>query len=222
MQSLLTALAVVTATHSPVVITPASAAKPARPPAVSSATVTVENDRNVAMTVFLEQGNFNVKLGSIAPDQTATWQLPSWVSNYDESVQFYLEPRKGTSLESQELQMQPGAHIGLLVPPGNGLADVTPRMTAVLSPADEAATTVTVQNDKPGPIAVDLEQGDFDIRLGSVPARSMQTLRVPQWMVLNGGLVQVFLHTRAGDDLSSSTFELHDGAHYGVQVPTRS
>jgi hypothetical protein len=87
------------------------------PEHLADATLTVDNPRDVPVTVFAEQGTFDVRLGQVPAHGTATLRFPRSVVLPDQSVQLFVHPERGFDLASESLQVRPGEHLGLRVPP---------------------------------------------------------------------------------------------------------
>jgi hypothetical protein len=87
------------------------------PPAEQKgATVTVDNPRAVPVKVLAEDGPFDTTLGEVPAHSRATLVVPSWLTAPDESVQLYFDPKNGTELASDPLELKPGEHVGVRVP----------------------------------------------------------------------------------------------------------
>jgi hypothetical protein len=67
-------------------------------------------------------------------------------------------------------------------------------------------------------VAVYLQRGFVDIRLGTVAAHGTETLALPRTLE-NGEQIQVFVHPEGGKDLESWVLDLAPGAHLFVKVP---
>jgi hypothetical protein len=80
-------------------------------------------------------------------------------------------------------------------------------------------TTVTVQNNRPVPVVVYLDQGEFDIRLGTVPAQSIGMLNLPKYLDENAS-IDMIVHPEGGRDLSVGPFTLEVGKKLEILVPT--
>jgi hypothetical protein len=185
------------------------------------ATVEVQNNRTVPVTVFVDRGEFDVRLGTVAPLQTATLGIPKWLATENSEVRIYLHPEGAFDLETQTFAVHPGTQIGLVVPLGNRTlaSNVSPEpMMAALPDGDADATTITVENPRNVPVTIYLERGDFDTRLGTVAAGSTTTLRLPP---TGGQAVEIFVHPEGGFDLCSSSFPVKHGDHLGLKVPLR-
>jgi hypothetical protein len=185
------------------------------------ATVQVQNDRTVPVTVFVDRGEFDVRLGTVAALQTATLGIPKWLATENSDVRIYLHPEGAFDLETQTFAVHPGTQIGLVVPLGNRTlaSNITPEpMVAVLPDGDADATTITVENPRDVPVTIYLERGDFDTRLGTVAAGGTATLRLPP---TGGQAVEIFVHPEGGLDLCSSSFPVKHGEHLGLKVPLR-
>lgn len=190
--------------------------------ATARATVQVQNDRNVPITVFIERGDFDVRLGKVAAMRTATLNLPGWVLAGDAKVDLFVHPDGENDLASQSFHVKPGAQLAMLVQQGDHPA-WTPApddtMSTVLPVADLNATTVTVENPRKEDVTVYVEQGDFDLRLGVVRAGQTRTLRFPEGIADRRQSVELFVTPEHGFDLGSQAFQLTRGAHLGLKVP---
>ncbi|MFN8571208.1 MAG: hypothetical protein U0132_04070 [Gemmatimonadaceae bacterium] len=83
----------------------------------------------------------------------------------------------------------------------------------------DTVNVITVQNARKKPIAVYLEYGRFDRRLGVVPALGMSTLRLPAWALEGRTDIQLFVRPDGEGDLSTQHFSLPRRAHIGLLVP---
>jgi len=188
----------------------------------SSAILTVQNNRNVPVTVFVEQGQLDVRVGMVPAMRTATLALPNWVTDERDELQIFVHPEGGIDLNAEVMAVKPGAHLALEVPKG---MNPTPRpaeeMTATLPPNELAATTVTVTNERDVDVVVYLENGDFDVRLGTVPANSTRTLGVPERYARGQQSIDMIVHPERGFDLETQTLDLRKGTHLGLRVPKK-
>ncbi|MEO5814737.1 MAG: hypothetical protein ABIT20_05610 [Gemmatimonadaceae bacterium] len=183
------------------------------------ATVQVQNDRTVPVTVFVDRGEFDVRLGTVAPLQSATLRIPKWMSTENSDVRIYFHPEGAADLETETFAVHPGTRIGLVVPLGNLTlaSNITPEpMVAALPDSDVDATTITVENPRNVAVTIYLERGDFDTRVGTVPAGRTATLRLPP---TGGQWVEIFVHPEGGLDLCSASFPVKHGDHLGLEVP---
>lgn len=186
------------------------------------ATIQVQNDRKVPITVFIERGDFDVRLGKVAAMRTATLNLPGWVLVGDAKVDLFVHPDGENDLASQSFHVKPGAQLAMLVQQGDHpLWTPAPddTMSTVLPVADLKATTVTVENSRKEDVTVYVEQGDFDLRLGVVRAGQIRTLRFPEGIADRRQSVEIFVTPEHGFDLSSQPMEIARGAHLGLKVP---
>ena len=83
---------------------------------LAGTTITVENPRNRAVTVYAEHHPFDYRLGRVAPGGKATFQLPRATVGPDRAVKIFLHPDGGTDLASEKLYVKKGEHLGLRVP----------------------------------------------------------------------------------------------------------
>jgi len=185
--------------------------------------VTVQNDRKVPVTVYMDWGAFDRRLGTVPPFQTATLPLPAWAVDGRETVRLFVHPEgDAEDLATEELSLQPPGRLGVIVPPPGGMP-MAPRdtMIEVIPPDELADATLTVDNPRAKPVTVFAEQGPFDVRLGQVPARSRVTLRFPKSVVAPNESIQIFVHPEGGFDLTSETLQVRPGQHLGLRVSVR-
>ncbi len=193
---------------------PALAATQDRP---DTTTVTVQNSRSVRVTVYLEQGDFDLRLGVVGPDTVATLHLPESIVRDGRAIQIFAHPEGGFDLATQTLSVTPGEHLGLVVPSGAQMPPLAGPRVPDPNPGDPA-TTLMVQNDRDRDVVVFVEQGEFDTRLGSVPAHRTATLRIPDWLA-DQESIEVFVHPEGGFDLATERMRLHRGEHLHLVVP---
>jgi aromatic ring-cleaving dioxygenase len=189
----------------------------------SVSTIEVQNNRNVPVTVFLERGDFDVRVGTVGPLQTANLPLEAWMLQND-AVQLFVHPEGEMDLQSQVFDVRNGERIGLIVPKSsNGfLAQTEPaRMTAELPPGDASVTTLTVRNDRSKPVVVYADHDDFDIRLGTVPGSATATLKLPDWLVLENENLAIIIHPEGEFDLASQNLKVRLHEHLGLRVPAK-
>lgn len=186
-----------------------------------SGSVVVQNDRNVPVTVYVENGSLDTKIGTVDALHTATLPLPSWVTSKP-NVSFAIHPARGLDLEANAFDVHPGVRLGLVVRnPGDGWvgeSPAAPRLTASLPPSELGRATVTIENGRKSDELVLLERGSFETRLGTVAANSTETFLIPPGLV--GTEAQIVLHSRKGEDLESASLVVRAGEHLGVRVPT--
>jgi hypothetical protein len=196
------------------------------PPAVTVDTirnaVTVQNARKEAVTVYLETGVFDRRLGVVPPMDSRTLPLPDWAVTGRGTVRLFAHLEKaGADLATEEFKLVPPARIGMIVPTGNGAPRTPPpdSMTATIPPEELANATLTVDNQRKVPVTVFAEQGIYSVRLGEVPADSRATLRFPKTVVSPFASVQLFVRPQGGLDLATHFFTVRAGSHIGLRVP---
>jgi hypothetical protein len=86
------------------------------PEELADATITVDNPRTVPVTVFAEQGLFDVRLGRVPAKGRVTVRFPKSVELGGESIQVFVHPEGSEDLASETLQIRKGEHLGLRVP----------------------------------------------------------------------------------------------------------
>jgi hypothetical protein len=182
-------------------------------------TVTVQNNRPVPVVVYLDQGKFDIRLGTVPARNIARLDLPKYL-NENASVDVVIHPEGGRDLSAGPITLEMGKKLEVLVPTNdNGYIPPPPRET-IPNPG-EGTTTVTVENPRDQQVTVFLERGQFDVRVGVVPAHQEETLVIPSSLTGGWEEVDIFLHPEGGGDLTSHIFELKPGAHLLVRVPLR-
>jgi hypothetical protein len=83
----------------------------------AEATLTVENERNVPVIIYAEEGDFDHELGRIGAHDESTLVLPAWLSGPGQGVRLFVHPVNGFDLASGPLDIERGEHIGIRVPP---------------------------------------------------------------------------------------------------------
>lgn len=193
------------------------AALAARPDVSDTTTISVRNDRPVPVTVYLEQGDFDLRLGTVPAKNTATLRLPEAIVRQQREVEIFAHPEGAAfDLAGQSLAVEPGSHLDVAVPSS---AELAPHEQPTADPnPDSPATTVMVENTRDQPVVVFAETGDFDTRLGTVAAHQTATLRIPDPLTV-GEEIELFVHPEGGFDLASDTMPIHQGAHLHLLVP---
>ena len=130
----------------------------------------------------------------------------------------FVHPEGGEDLASQDVTVTRGEDIKIFVPT-NDVGYVPPPPREEIANPGKGTTTVTVQNPRAVPVTVFVERGDFDARIGTVPADHEVTLRIPEYLTLDKPSIQIFVHPERGFDLASQAFDLKPDAHLLVKVP---
>ena len=195
------------------------------PPTVTIDTlnaVTVQNQRKVPVTVYLESGRFDRRLGVVPALDVATLPLPGWAVRGQARVQLFVHPEgEVRDLSTQVFSLRAPARIALIVPPWGEMSPAPDTMMAVIPPEVLEEATVTVDNPRAKPVTVFARQGRFDVRLGRVPAGERVTLQFPRSVVIPGGAIELFVRPDGGLDLSSETLKIRKGQHIGLRVPAQ-
>ena len=179
--------------------------------------VSIQNNRRVPVTVYLESNPIDLKLGTVDPLSVSTLRIPEWAfKDPEKSVSFFIQPTGQLPLQA-DAQLHAGSRLALLIPDGSEALDPgDSRLAAVLPPSDLLAATVTVHNDRGEASDVYLQSGMMDRRLGRVEAHSETTFRVPDAFVGEHG--QVVLVPLNGSTLASEPVKLEEGTHLGVRL----
>lgn len=187
-------------------------------------TVTVRNQRTTPATVFLEHGQFDRRLGVVAPGATATLPvlLPGWAVRGRAEVRLFAHVEGDAGdLTTQRFALSSPARLAMTIPSyGDMVSPPEQRMTEVIPPEQLAEATITVDNPRDQAVTVYAERGSYDVRLGRVPARGRATLSFPTSVVFPDESIEIFVHPDGGRDLASQRFQVARGKHLGLRVPT--
>lgn len=86
------------------------------PEELANATLTVDNPRDVPVTVFASAGLYDVRLGQVPAKQRATLRFPKSVVSPFRSIQVFVRPQNGRDLGTEEIRVKEGEHLALRVP----------------------------------------------------------------------------------------------------------
>jgi hypothetical protein len=196
------------------------------PPSITTDTVgnsvTVQNHWKVPVTIYLESGAFDRRLGVVPALATKTLPLPTWAVRGGTTVRLFAHPADAfEDLATESFQLQPPGRIGMIVRTREEMSASPPRDTMLeFIPAEELAeATLTVDNPRNVPVTVYAEAGRFDVRLGQVPANQRATLRFPKSVISPLQSVQIFVQPKNGLQLASQSMIVKKGDHLGLRVP---
>lgn len=85
-------------------------------PGPGTTTVTVQNKRNQPVTVFIDQGPFDSRIGTVAAHQEKTLVIPASLTLDAPDVEIFVHPEGGLDLASQTFDLKPDAHLLVKVP----------------------------------------------------------------------------------------------------------
>ena len=192
---------------------PASAAGP---PVRHAPTVTIQNNRSVPVTVFVERGNFDTPIGTVDADRETVLSVPRYLAN-DGDVRIVIHPKRGLDLESPYLRLPMTGTLPILVP----LNDTgwQPQPHDVIPAPAPGSTTLTVENSRDQPVDIYVQRGEFDTHLGQVEPLHFRTFDLPPSLAREEADVQVFVRPKSGFEMSSQFFLLKPHAHLEVKVP---
>ncbi len=184
--------------------------------------VTVQNHRNVPVTVYLEAGAFDRRLGMVPALGTRTLPLPSWAVKGSTTVRLFAHAADEVQdLTTEKFKLQPPGRIGMIVRTREELLAPAPTDTMMeFIPQEELAeATLTVDNPRNVAVTVYAEAGKFDVRLGQVEAGQRATLRFPKSVVSPLSSIQIYVQPKNGQQLASQSLPVKKGDHLGLRVP---
>ncbi len=80
-------------------------------PDVDAATVTVDNPRNEPVVVFLENGDFDTRIGTVDAHSEDTFSLPKALTQDRPTVDIFVHVEGGMDLHSETFAIAPRAHL---------------------------------------------------------------------------------------------------------------
>jgi hypothetical protein len=179
-------------------------------------TVTVQNNRDEDVTVYLDDHPFERRLGTVGAMRSATFSLPEWSVRGEERVRLLIQPRGDHILEAVAMLPDEGARFALLIPSDEDVDVTTERLATVRWSELMDKTTITVDNDRDEAAVVFFQSGLLLHRLGRVEGEREMTFQIPDPLVGMKG--QVLLVPEDGSVMTSVDVELDDGGHLGVEV----
>jgi hypothetical protein len=185
----------------------------------NSATITVRNTRKEPVVVYLDDGAFDIRLGTVEPQGTRTMELPSFLTE-GEKVMIFVHPEGGADLATPGFTVKKGKNLDILVPT-NDVGYLPPQPPELTPNPGEGTTTLTVENNRPVELTVLMEGSRFDTRLGTVPPTQERTIDIPDWLAGQRRTAEIIIHPEGGLDLSSQSFTLTPGSHLLLKVPLR-
>jgi hypothetical protein len=199
--------------------TPDTVSLPAKRAERSTArTVTVQNDRQAAVTFYIEAGRVEHPVGTVAAGQTGAIDLPTWATRGARQVTLIARATGDNARVARyELPLRDRALLGLLVPPAEGL----PANDSLLvsTPRGAASTaTVTIDNARDRRVSVYAEQGLLFVLLGTVDPKSQRTLEVPTQLLRSAAPLRVFARPEGNASVSTSALRLKEGDHIAVVI----
>lgn len=85
-------------------------------PGPGTTTLTVRNPRDEDVEVIVEKEDVDQALGTVPPDASRTFELPSWLTAEPSEVQIFLHPRTGLDFSTSFVTLRPEAHLEVKVP----------------------------------------------------------------------------------------------------------
>lgn len=188
--------------------------------ATDSVYVEVQNERDARVTVYLRTGNFDRRLAVVPARETRMLTLPEWAVQGRERVQLVLTPEGDVDIGMRTFVVQSGNRMSITVP-AHGTIPPEPGDTlmAVLTPDELEESTITVDNPRNKAVTIFAEQGQYDVRLGRVPAGERATLKIPKYVVDRDRSVRIFVTPDGGTDMATSLMRLRKGEHLALRVP---
>lgn len=94
---------------------PMAWAAPAIPPTPTS--VEVRNDRATNMVIYAQKDAREVRLGTVAPGQSAVFDIPDWLVLRRTEMRFFAEPSPdpANSVGTSDIIVKPNERVGLIV-----------------------------------------------------------------------------------------------------------
>ena len=180
--------------------------------------VTVQNDREVSVAVYMESGTLERRLGVVPARAVATLAVPSWAVRGRSNVRLLARPEgEGFNLATTSFALTGAVRLGLLVPPRAGIASID-SVPVPLTAEERASTTITIDNPGNRSMTVFAEQGVRLVKLGEVAANTQATLRFPRDLVRRGSDIRVFVRPAGGTDVATRPLNLKQGDHLAMEI----
>jgi hypothetical protein len=180
--------------------------------------LTVQNDRASAVTVFIESGAFDRRIGVVPAGKVGQLTLPAWAVRGQRSVQVFARADgESGDLSTISLPLGGSNRLGLLIPPKEGLA-ICDSLGISLSKDELASTTLTVANERAKAVTVFAEQGTFSVRLGDVAPGAQVNLRFPVAIIRSDNSIRVFARPAGGLDLATQALRVQKGEHLAMRI----
>jgi hypothetical protein len=182
--------------------------------------VTVQNDRKTPVSVYMDVGTLDHRLGVVPARDSRSLALPAWALYRHLRVQLFVRADGEPGfLSTPAFSLEAPMRVALLVPAWGATAAPPDTMTEAMPPDVAADATLTVDNGRDRRLTVYARQGLSDVRLGEVPARSRATLRFPKSVALPSGSIALRVRPEGGPNLSSRAMRVQRGDHLGLRVP---
>lgn len=181
--------------------------------------VIVQNDFSDPVTVFLDRGIFDRRLGVVDGLTTRTLSIPPSLVDDGGGVRLFVVRKGGEELESHDFQVERGHTLGLIVPTPKW----EPAEEYAVLPADERSeTTLSVVNDRADDAVVYADEGGpVEVRLGIARAHDTTTFVLPRSAIQDDRSVRVLVEPHHGFDLESYPLEIRNGEHLGLRLTAR-
>ncbi|MCC6245973.1 MAG: hypothetical protein IT353_24280 [Gemmatimonadaceae bacterium] len=196
---------------------------PARLPATTvvgeaGKTLTVQNDRQTPVTLYLDAGRVDRAIGTVAAGAIGSVTIPEWSLRGQRTVKVVARvDRDAKAIASYVVPVSDDRTFGLLVPPASGLPSGDSIVVSLPTNSANAAT-VTVDNKRAGAVTVFAEQGLMFVRLGEVAAHQQETLRVPESLTKSKAAIRVFARPEGAATVSTKGVRVEQGDHIAVIV----
>ena len=193
-------------------------------------TVTVQNERDDHVTVYIERvGNpvtanvlpMNAMIGEVAPATTGTFELPQWATEQPTGeVTFIIQVAGQGELEPVRFAAASGDDLGIIVVEQDDLMETLEAPTV-----EPGEASVTVLNNRAVPVLVLVEHtvdgrgAPVHILIGTASPESDTTFPIPSPLVGEGDELRFVLHPVGGPDLPTQIMRLGDEARVEIIVP---
>jgi hypothetical protein len=193
-------------------------------------TVTVQNERNDHVAVYIERvgspviGNvlaMNALIGEVAPASTSTFELPEWaMEQLEGDLTFVLQVAGQGQLEPVRFAADSGDDLGIIVVEQDDLTETLEAPTV-----EPGEASVTVLNNRAVPVLVLMEHmvdgrgAPVHILIGTASPDSDTTFPIPSPLVGEGDELRFVLHPVGGPDMPTQVMRLGDEARIEIVVP---
>jgi hypothetical protein len=85
-------------------------------PGTGTTTLTVRNPRDDDVSIYVEHGEFDTRLGTVRSGEIRTFDLPEALTREPNDVEIFVHPRQGLDLASAFFTLSRGNHLEVKVP----------------------------------------------------------------------------------------------------------
>ena len=199
----------------------------AQMPGDDPVTITVQNERDEQLTVFMEHAwpsgaTTDSRIGTVSPMNTETLVVPDWIADTPEAnMTLFIYVEGQGDLQPVQLARSAGDDLGIIVTEQDDLMETI--RTPTVDPG-QASVTVMNNRDETVMVLVADASGEWDspvhLWIGTAPPDSETTLPLPPFLVTEDDQeLQFILHPAGGEDLPTQAVQVERERNIEILVP---